>query len=87
MKVSACSRFFTLHVFVIPGLILALLTVHLRLVLTRGINEYPVAGRGVNPETYEEDYEELLKETWIRFFPDAADKDVLFSAFVIAAIV
>ena len=81
------SRFFTLHVFVIPGLILALLTVHLRLVLTRGINEYPVAGRGVNPETYEEDYEELLKETGIRFFPDAADKDVLFSACVIAAIV
>jgi ubiquinol-cytochrome c reductase cytochrome b subunit len=81
------SRFFTLHVFVIPGLLIALIAVHLRLVLTRGINEYPVSGQGVDPDHYQEDYEALLKETGIRFFPDGADKDVIFSAFVIAAIV
>lgn len=81
------SRFYSLHVFVIPGLIIALLTVHLRLVLTRGINEYPVPGEGVDPATYEEDYEGLLKKTGIRFFPDGADKDVIFSGLVITGIV
>ena len=81
------SRFFTLHVFVVPGLIIALLTVHLRLVLTRGINEYPVPEEGVDPATYDEDYEKLLKKTGIRFFPDGADKDVIFASLVITAIV
>ena len=81
------SRFFSLHVFVIPGLIIALLTVHLRLVLVRGINEYPVPGEGVDPATYEDDYEDLLKKTGIRFFPDGADKDVIFSSLVISGIV
>ena len=81
------SRFYTLHVFVVPGLIIALLTVHLRLVLARGINEYPVPGEGVDPETYEDDYEDLLKKTGIRFFPDGADKDVIFSSLVISGIV
>ena len=32
------SRFFTLHVFVIPGLLIALISLHLRLVLAKGIN-------------------------------------------------
>ena len=39
------SRFFTLHVFVIPGTIIAIVSLHLRLVLTKGINEYPEIGR------------------------------------------
>jgi ubiquinol-cytochrome c reductase cytochrome b subunit len=45
------SRFFTLHVFVIPGLLIALISLHLRLVLTKGINEYPVPGQEVIKET------------------------------------
>ena len=48
------SRFFTLHVFVVPGLIIALVSVHLRLVLTAGINEFPEPGRLVRKETYRE---------------------------------
>jgi len=81
------SRFFALHVFVIPGLLIALIAVHLRLVLTRGINEYPVAGRGVDPETYEAEYEELIERTGIRFVPDGIDKDLVFGAAVLLAIV
>ena len=46
------SRFFTLHVFVIPGLLIALVGLHLLLVLKLGINEWPMPGRLVSRETY-----------------------------------
>ena len=38
------SRFFTLHVFVIPGILLALVGLHLLMVLRLGINEWPMPG-------------------------------------------
>src|SRR5215469_9150024 len=55
------SRFFALHVFVIPGLLLAFLALHLWLVLKRGISAPPVPGKTVNPPTYQEEYENELK--------------------------
>ena len=80
------SRFFTLHVFVIPGTIIALVSLHLRLVLTKGINEYPVPGKQVVKETYEREYEDLLKRDGVPFFPKAISKDLLFSAIVMLGI-
>jgi ubiquinol-cytochrome c reductase cytochrome b subunit len=81
------SRFFTMHVFVVPGMIIALLSLHLRLVLTKGINEYPQPGRLVSKETYENDYEEEVKKTGVPFVPDVIGKDLIFSAFLVVAIV
>ena len=86
LAAEGLSRFFTLHVFVIPGLLIAVIAVHLRLVLTKGINDYPVPGRGVHPETYDQEYEELLDRDGIHFVPDGIDKDVLFASFVLLAI-
>jgi ubiquinol-cytochrome c reductase cytochrome b subunit len=80
------SRFFTLHVFIIPGSIIALVSLHLRLVLTKGINEYPVPGRAVEKETYEEEYETLIKKEGVPFFPKAISKDLVFSGLVILGI-
>src|SRR6266581_2760496 len=80
------SRFFTLHVFVIPGLILALVAVHLRLVLSKGINEYPEPGRQVTTATYEAAYEALLKQEGVPFVPQAISKDVIFSGLVMLGI-
>src|SRR5712691_9248957 len=80
------SRFFTLHVFVIPGLILALVAVHLRLVLTKGINEYPEPGRQVTTATYDAEYEELLQREGVPFVPQAIGKDLIFSGLVILGI-
>jgi len=81
------SRFFALHVFVIPGALIALLVVHLRLVLIRGINELPVAGQGVDPATYDAGYEALVEKSGIRFFPGGAAKDLVFAALVLIGIV
>jgi ubiquinol-cytochrome c reductase cytochrome b subunit len=81
------SRFFTLHVFVIPGTIIAIVSLHLRLVLTKGINEYPVPGKPVERETYVEEYETGLKKDGVPFFPKAISKDLIFSALVMLGIV
>lgn len=80
------SRFFTLHVFVIPGTIIALVSLHLRLVLTKGINEYPVPGQAVVKATYEQEYETLLSKEGVPFVPKAISKDLLFSAVVMLGI-
>jgi len=80
------SRFFTLHVFVIPGLLIALISLHLRLVLTKGINEYPVPRQEVRKETYAEEYEVILKKEGVPFYPKAIDKDLIFSGLVVLGI-
>src|SRR5262245_18178705 len=66
------SRFYTLHVFVIPGLLIAVVSLHLRLVLTKGINEYPRPGKLVEKGAYDEEYKALLKKEGVPFFPNAA---------------
>ena len=39
------SRFFVLHVFVIPGSLIAFVSLHVLLVLKLGVNEWPMPGR------------------------------------------
>jgi ubiquinol-cytochrome c reductase cytochrome b subunit len=80
------SRFFTLHVFVLPGLIIALISLHLRLVLIKGINEYPQPGKIVDKQTYTEEYEALLKKEGVPFYPAAIGKDLVFSGLVLLGI-
>lgn len=80
------SRFFTLHVFIIPGLIIAIVSMHLRLVLTKGINEYPQPGHPVCKATYDAEYANIIKKEGVPFVPRAIGKDLIFSAIVIVAI-
>src|SRR5262249_27882951 len=79
------SRFFTLHVFVIPGAILAILSMHLRLVLTKGINEYPTPGVVVRKESYEAEYDVLVHKSGVPFVPHVIGKDLIFSGALILA--
>src|SRR5215475_7683740 len=81
------SRFFTLHVFVIPGLLIAVVALHLRLVLTKGINEYPTPGRLVEKGVYEDEYRALLKKEGVPFFPNAIGKDLIFAGLVTLGII
>src|SRR3984885_6365524 len=50
---DSLSRFFPLHVFVIPGVLLAALALHLWLVLKQGVSAPPVPGEKVDPATYD----------------------------------
>jgi len=80
------TRFFMLHVFVLPGSILALVAVHLRLVLTKGINEYPKPGHQVDPKRYDAEYATILKKEGVPFVPKAINKDLVAGAVVIFGI-
>jgi ubiquinol-cytochrome c reductase cytochrome b subunit len=83
---DSLSRFFSLHVFVIPGALLFFLAVHLWLVLQRGISAPPVPGQVVDPKTYDAEYEKQLK-TGVPFLGDAMLKDALFSALAVIVVV
>ena len=80
------SRFFTLHVFVVPGLLIAFVAIHLLLVLRLGINEWPMPGRLVNRTTYRREYEEQVQRDGVSFFPDAAKRDIVFAGITICAV-
>ena len=60
---ATLSRFFAMHVFVIPGLLIAFVTLHVLLVLKLGVNEWPMPGRVVRRATYLQEYHELTTET------------------------
>jgi len=81
------SRFFALHVFVIPGMLLAFVGVHLLMVLKLGINEWPVPGRLVKRETYLKEYHEETLKDGVPFIPDAFRKDLVFSGITILAVI
>src|ERR1700738_2704870 len=53
------ARFFALHVFVIPGLLIAFVGLHLLMVLKLGINDWPMPGRLVRRADYLEKYHAL----------------------------
>jgi ubiquinol-cytochrome c reductase cytochrome b subunit len=81
------SRFFAIHVFIIPSMLMAFVGIHLLMVLKLGINEWPVPGRVVKRETYLKEYHELTQKDGVRFIPDAFRKDLIFSGLIIIALV
>ena len=80
------SRFFTLHVFVIPGLLLMLIGLHLWLVIKVGINEWPMPGRLVTREKYLEEYHAEIERDGEPFVPQGVRKDLVFSGIVLIAL-
>jgi ubiquinol-cytochrome c reductase cytochrome b subunit len=81
------SRFFSIHVFIVPGMLIAFVGVHLLMVLKLGINEWPMPGRVVKRATYLKEYHELTQQDGVRFVPDAFRKDLVFSGLIILALV
>ena len=80
------TRFFALHVFAIPGILIALTGLHLWLVLRLGVNEWPMPGRLVDRETYRARYEAEVHRDGVPFVPVAARKDMVAAGVVILAV-
>lgn len=83
---ATLSRFFALHVFVIPGLLIAFVALHLLLVLKLGVNEWPMPGRIVRRATYLREYNELTHKEGVPFVPYGIWKDIVFSGFILLSI-
>jgi ubiquinol-cytochrome c reductase cytochrome b subunit len=83
---ATLTRFFALHVFVIPGTLLLLVAAHIWMVLKLGVNEWPMPGRMVRRATYIAEYNKLAHEDGIPFVPGAFWKDLIFSGAVLAAV-
>jgi ubiquinol-cytochrome c reductase cytochrome b subunit len=83
---ATLSRFFAFHVFVIPGMLIGFVCLHLLMVLKLGINEWPMPGRVVRRSTYLAQYHELTKKDGEPFVPYAIWKDLFFAAFILLAV-
>jgi ubiquinol-cytochrome c reductase cytochrome b subunit len=80
------TRFFALHVFVIPGLMLGFAALHIWMVVGLGINDWPMPGRVVRRSTYIQEYHELTHKDGMPFVPGAVWKDMIFSAAILGAV-
>ena len=83
---ATLSRFFAIHVFVIPAVLLAFVGLHVWMVLKLGVNEWPMPGRVIRRSTYLAEYHQMTSKIGVPFVPAAVWKDMVFSGGVVAAV-
>lgn len=83
---ATLSRFFVVHVLLLPLLIIAVVGAHIYLALHHGVSEPPRAGRKVDRRTYRQWYREHARAGGKRYWPDAAWREVV-AAFAVVIVV
>lgn len=83
---TTLSRFYALHILVLPLLLGLLVALHLWLVFFHGISELPRAGKPVDPATYREDYQRL-EEAGHTYFPHGIWREAAAAFLLVGAIV
>src|ERR1700738_3470152 len=83
---ATLSRFFALHVFVIPGMLIAFVGLHVLMVLKLGINEWPMPGRLVRRSDYLEKYHDMTRTDGVPFVPYGVWKDAVFSGVILLCV-
>lgn len=76
---NTLTRFYAIHVFLVPGLMFLFIGMHLYLVIYKGISEWPVPGRPVDPKTYWAEYQQILHDDGEPFFPVGVSKDAIMA--------
>jgi ubiquinol-cytochrome c reductase cytochrome b subunit len=84
---TTLSRFFAFHVFLLPALLVAVLSLHLYLVLRNGISEPVDREEPVDPELYYERRAEALERAGIPYFPDVLSRELMTGLVVVVVIV
>jgi ubiquinol-cytochrome c reductase cytochrome b subunit len=84
---ATLSRFFAIHVFVMPALIFTFVGIHLLGVLRHGISAPPKPDQLADRSRYREEYQQLLRTKGVPFWPDSAWRDVVFGAAMASVIV
>jgi ubiquinol-cytochrome c reductase cytochrome b subunit len=83
---ATLSRFYALHVIVLPLLMIAVIGIHVYLVLYNGVSEPPKPGRPVEPATYRGWYKDMTKKGGSTYWPDAAWREFVFVILVLAVV-
>lgn len=76
---ATLSHMFAYHVFFVPALIGAVIALHIYLVLHHGISAPPKVGQRVDPAVETAQYEHMIEERGVPFWPDAAWRDAAFT--------
>jgi len=83
---ARCPDSSAVHVFLVPGILIGMIGLHLWLVLRIGINEWRYRGGG-QPRTYRRRYGDEVHRDGVSFFPYAARKDMVACGVVVLAVV
>jgi ubiquinol-cytochrome c reductase cytochrome b subunit len=84
---ATLSRFFVLHVLILPAMLIAVIGVHVYLVLHHGISEAPRPGQSVARKTYRQWYKRYTDDSGFRYWPDSAWREVVAGLVVVVTVV